>query len=152
MDKVQKFLAHAVQLEREAARRYEDLAACMQTDGNADLRDFFQRMARFSRMHLADALQRGAFREVPNLAPHEYEWPEGMSPEVADWAGVDALMDRPAALQLALDCERRGHAYYAAVACTSTDPEVRLLASEFAAEEQGHAQEIERMLASCSQG
>lgn len=146
MDAVQKFLAHAVQLEREAARRYEELAASMQTEGNRELRLFFGRMARFSRMHLAEAMKRGAFRDVPDLAPSDYEWPDGTSPEVADWEGVDALMDALGALKLALRSEQRGHAYYAAVAVTSGDPEVRLLAAEFAAEELDHVHEIERLI------
>lgn len=149
---MQKFLAHAVQLEREAARRYEELAAAMQTAGNVELNGFFARMAYYSRAHLADAMKRGAFRDVPTLHPHEYEWPEGISPEVAEWAGVDPLMEGSEALRLALESERRGHAYYAAMACTSTDPEVRLLASEFAAEEWEHAQEIERLLATSRSG
>lgn len=152
MDKVQKFLAHAVQLEREAARRFEELAAAMQTDGQTELRQFFARMARFSRMHLAEAMKRGAFRDVPALMPHEYEWPDGVSPEVADWAGVDAQMDTHAALTLALDSERRGHAYYAAMALTATDPEVRLLASEFAAEEAEHVREIECLIEARARG
>jgi len=152
MDKVQKFLAHAVQLEREAARRFEELAAAMQTEGNTDLRIFFSRMAHYSRLHLAEAMKRGAFRDVPTLMPHEYEWPDGVSPEVADWAGVDAMMDTHAALTLALESERRGHAYYAALALTATDPEVRLLASEFAAEEAEHVAEIERLLAAHTGG
>jgi rubrerythrin len=147
MDKVQKFLAHAIELERDAARRYEDLAAAMQTEGNAELRRFFQRMARFSRMHLAQAMKRGAFREVPQLAPHQFEWPDGLSPEVADWAGVDAQMDGTAALVVAIDSERRGHAYYSAIALTTQDPEVKLLAAEFAAEEAEHVAELEKLIA-----
>lgn len=146
MDKVQKFLAHAVQLEREAARRYEELSAAMQTEGNVELKQFFARMARYSRLHLAQAMKRGAFREVPALAAHEYEWPDGLSPEVADWVGVDAQMDGRAALAVALDSERRGHAYYSTVALTSGDPEVRLLAAEFAAEEAEHVAELQRLL------
>ena len=147
MNKVERFLAHAIQLEREAARRYEDLTSAMRTEGNRDLERFFSRMARFSRMHLAEAMKRGAFREVPQLQPHEYDWPDGLSPETADWAGVDAQMDARAALVVALDSERRGHAYYAAIAVTSSDPEVRLLASEFAAEEADHVAQLERLIA-----
>ena len=37
MNDVETFLAHAVQLEREAARRYEELAAAMATEGNREL-------------------------------------------------------------------------------------------------------------------
>lgn len=147
MNDVERFLAHAVQLEREAARRYEELAAAMLTDGNRALKAFFAEMAGYSRKHLAEAMARGGFRKLPALAPHEYEWPDGISPEMVDWIGVDALMDGRSALELALTSERRGHAYYAAVAVLSTDPEVRVLAGEFAAEEAEHVAQLEKLLA-----
>ena len=99
---VRSFLTHAVQLEREAARRYEELSAAMGTEGNRELKEFFGRMAHYSRLHLADAVARGGFRELPTLAPHEFEWPDGVSPETAGWAGVDAQMSALDALYLAL--------------------------------------------------
>jgi rubrerythrin len=143
---VELFLAHAVQLERDAARRYEDLAASMSTDGNRELKAFFERMAGFSRKHLAEASARAGFRTMPNLRPEQYEWPDGTAPETAGWAGVDALMSADDALELALASERRGHAYYAAIAVTSPDPEVRTLAAEFAAEEAAHVCELEKWI------
>ncbi|BAP88494.1 putative uncharacterized protein [Burkholderiales bacterium GJ-E10] len=147
MNIVELFLAHAVALERDAARRYEDLAASMSTDGNRDLKVFFERMAGFSRRHLAEASARAGFREIPKLRPDEYQWPEGTAPETAGWEGVDALMSASDALQLALESERRGHAYYAAIAATSLDPEVRLLARQFADEEAEHVRELEKWVA-----
>lgn len=147
MNNVERFLAHAIQLERDAARRYEELAAAMQTDGNAELKAFFARMAHFSRLHLADAQARGGFRELPVLAPDDYDWPEGISPETAEWAGVDAMMDAGDALRLALDSERRGHAYYATIAATVQDSELRAIASEFAEEESQHIVELEKLIA-----
>ncbi|MEY2892235.1 MAG: hypothetical protein RJA98_2143, partial [Pseudomonadota bacterium] len=78
--------------------------------------------------------------------PDDFRWPEGVSPEVADWAGVDALMDARGALLLALDSERRGHAYYATMAATSGDPELKHLAAEFAAEEAEHVAELEKLI------
>ena len=150
MNDVETFLAHAIQLEREAARRYEELSASMATDGNPELKEFFTRMARFSRMHLADAVARGGFREIPVLAPHEFQWPDGVAPEVAEWAGVDGLMDARAALLLAMDSEQRGHAYYAAVAASTNDPELRALAREFADEEAEHLAELEKLIAACA--
>jgi rubrerythrin len=149
MNDVEKFLAHAVQLERDAARRYEELSAAMQTDGNRELKVFFSRMAHYSRLHLAQASARTGFRDLPPLAADEYEWPEGTSPETADWAGVDAMMDARAALLLALDGERRGHAYYATMAATTADAELRAIASEFAAEEAEHVAELQKLLAAC---
>lgn len=150
MNDIERFLAHAVALEREAARRYEELAAAMGTEGQRELKTFFARMAHYSRLHLAQATRRAGFRELPEIAPHEFEWPEGTAPETAGWAGVDALMDSRAALQLALEGERGGLAYYAAIAATTTDPEVRALAGEFAAEEAEHVAELERLLLACA--
>jgi rubrerythrin len=150
MNDVERFLAHAVQLEREAARRYEELAAAMGTEGNRELKVFFSRMAHYSRLHLAEAMARGGFRELPQLAPHEYDWPEGTSPETAGWAGVDALMSQRDALELALGGERSGHAYYAAIAATSRDAELRAIAGQFAQEEAEHVQQLEKLLAGCA--
>ena len=146
---VRDFLTHAIQLEREAARRYEELSAAMGTDGNKELKAFFGKMAHYSRLHLAQATARGGFREIPTLAPEDYEWPEGVSPETAGWAGVDAQMSPRAALDLALNGERSGHAYYAAVAATTTDAELRALAGEFADEEAEHVRELEKLIAAC---
>jgi rubrerythrin len=150
MNDVERFLAHAVMLEREAARSYEDLAAAMQTEGNRELKVFFARMAHYSRLHLAQASARAGFRDLPPLAAHEFEWPDGTSPETADWVGVDAQMDARAALDLALDGERRGHAYYAAMAASTQDAELRHLAGEFAAEEAEHVAELEKLIAACA--
>ena len=147
MNDVELFLAHAIALERDAARRYEDLAAAMQTDGNAELKVFFARMAYFSRKHLAEAQARGGFRELPLLGADDYQWPDGCAPETADWAGVDAQMGAADALQLALASERRGHAYYAAIAATTNDIELCGIAGEFAAEEAQHVVELERLIA-----
>ena len=150
MNSVESFLAHAIQLEREAARRYEELAAAMGTEGNAELKAFFGRMAFFSRKHLAEAQARSGFREIPDIAPEDFQWPDGLAPETAGWAGVDAQMGAREALLLALDGERSGHAYYAAVAATTSDPELRTLASEFTAEEAEHVRELERLLSACA--
>ena len=150
MNDVERFLAHAVTLEREAARRYAELAAAMGTDGQRELKAFFARMAHYSRLHLSQAQARAGFRELPDLAPHEFEWPDGASPEVAGWAAVDTQLDSFAALQLALDGERRGHAYYAAIAATTADIELRAIASEFADEEAEHVAELQRLIAACT--
>ena len=144
MEDINLFLAHAVELEREAARRYEELAESMRTDGNAKVEKFFRRMATFSRRHLALAMARGGFRSVPALTPDEYIWPDGISPEQFDWMGVDCMIDANSALALALDGERRGHAFYADIAAASGDPEVRAMAREFAEEEEEHVAELEK--------
>ncbi|GBL45186.1 observed by proteomics Citation: proteomics from VerBerkmoes et al. (2003) unpublished [Sulfuriferula multivorans] len=146
MEDINVFLAHAVELEREAARRYEELADSMRTDGNAAVEKFFRKMAVFSRKHLALAMERGGFRQLPVLAAEGYSWPDGISPEQFDWIGVDCMIDVNNALDLALDGERRGHAFYADIASTTGDPEVRMMAQEFAAEEAEHVAELEKWI------
>jgi rubrerythrin len=143
---VETFLAHAIQLEREAARRYEELSSAMSTEGNAELKAFFALMARYSRLHLAEAMARGGFREMPVIAAQDFQWPDGVSPEVADWAGVDSMLDAAVALQLAMDSEQRGHAWYAAIAASTIDPELKALASEFAAEEADHLAQLHKLM------
>jgi rubrerythrin len=146
MEDINLFLAHAVELEREAARRYEELAESMRTDGNAAVEKFFHKMAVFSRKHLALAVERGGFRQIPALTPDAYQWPDGISPEQFDWIGVDCMIDAHNALVLALDGERRGHAFYADIAAATCDPEVRAMAREFAEEEAEHVAELEKWI------
>lgn len=147
MNDVERFLAHAIALEREAARRYEELSAAMGTEGNRELREFFDRMAHFSRLHLKEAQDRAGFRDLPHLAAHEYEWPDGTAPETADWVGVDAHLDVRGALELALESERRGHAYYAAISAGTQDAELRHIAAEFATEEADHLAALQKLIA-----
>ncbi|WP_334157050.1 ferritin family protein [Oryzomicrobium sp.] len=147
MDDVERFLTHAIQVERDAARRFEELAESMKTVGNGDTEACFRQMAVFSRQHLAEATARAGFRSPPQLAPDEYEWPDGTSPETAGWEGVDGFLPPHTALELALDSERRGHAFYAAIAATTRNPEVKVLAEEFAAEEAEHVAALELRLA-----
>lgn len=147
MDDIHLFLAHAVELEREAARRYEELAESMRTDSNDEVEKFFRKMATFSRKHLALAMERGGFRNLPVLSTKDYVWPDDISPEQFDWIGVDTMMGVNNALDLALDGERRGHAFYANIATTTGDPEVRAMAREFAFEEAEHVAELEKWIA-----
>ena len=146
MDSVSLFLVHAIQLERDAARRFEDLMHSMQMVGNREVERLFRRLGELSRMHLRSAMARGGFQALPELAPDEFQWPDGMTPEAAGWHGVDAGLDVLGALQLALAGERSGRDYYATVAETTTDPEVRTMSSSFALEEAQHVTELERWL------
>lgn len=146
MENVQLFLAHAIELERDAARRYEDLSTAMGADGNREVARFFRKMAEFSRRHLAEAMQRGGFHDLPKIRADEWLWPEDTSPETARWEGIDGMIDAATALQLALESERRGYVYYRTIANTTKDPEVRRMAKEFADEEAEHVSSLEEWL------
>lgn len=144
IDDVAEFLAHACALEEEAALRFADMAEAMKTYGNQDVAVFFGRMSEFSRLHLAEARLRSNFRDLPKLTPDAFKWPDGESPEAASMEGSHYLMTVEYALELALESEKRGQAFYASVAKETSDPEVRMMAEEFAAEEAEHVAELER--------
>ncbi len=147
MEDINLFLAHAVELEREAARRYEELAESMKALGSEEVAKFFSQMASFSRMHLEQAMARGGFHQLPVLKPEEYQWPEGSSPEQFGWAGVDAMIDVKGALLLALEGETRSRDFYSAISDETHDPEVKAMAKEFAEEESGHVLQLEKWMA-----
>lgn len=152
MDDIDLFLRHAIQLERDAAQRFEDLMHAMRTSGNRELERLFRRLGELSRLHLKAATARGGFHDLPVIAPDEFEWPDGLTPEAAGWEGVDDLLDGSGALQVALAGEQRGLAYYEAIAGSTTDPEVRRTAREFADEEAQHVSELKRWIARSAEG
>jgi len=146
MESIRHFLAHAVRLEAEAARRFDELADHMATHGNSEVEALFRQFADFSRLHLKDAMDRAGFRFITDLPKNGYDWPDGESPEATAWWGVDAMMDTQAAMELALESERQGLDYYQGIADTSSDPRVVAMATEFANEEKEHVAHLEKML------
>ncbi|MDR2189410.1 MAG: ferritin family protein [Azonexus sp.] len=146
MENLHLFLAHAIELESDSARRYEELVAAMEIQGSPEVVRFFERMAHYSRLHLRDAIRRAGHLPPP-LRPEQYCWPDGYSPEAAAWERVDGFLDVAGAMTMALEGERRSHAFYAAIAETTTNPRIRKLAGDFAIEEAGHVALLEAELA-----
>ena len=146
MNDLDLFLQYAIHVERDAARRFEDLMHAMHTAGNRELEKLFKRLGELSRMHLKSAIARSGFHDLPELRFDELEWPDGVTPEAASWTGADDGIDALAALELALAGERSGHAYYETIAEQSSDPEVRQVARSFAEEEAQHVAELERWI------
>ena len=142
------FLAHAVELESEAAERYDELADSMEAHNNVEVGELFRKLAGYSRQH-RDEVKRIAdeFGALPKVAPWEFQWdntPE--SPEAAAFENAHYLMTAHHALKMALICEVQGQKYYAAVAAETKDPRVATLAAEFAAEEGGHVDLVRQWL------
>jgi rubrerythrin len=147
MNSIRRFLAHAVRLEAESARRFDELAEHMATHGNREVEAVFRQFADFSRLHLGEAMARAGFRYIEELPQDGYEWPGGEPPEAAPWWGVDGLMDVEAALRLALESEQGGLDFYRSIAAGSGDPRVQAMAGEFADEEAEHVAKLEALLA-----
>lgn len=147
MDSVEEFLVHAARLEQEAALRFDQLADAATSFGNREVAEFFRQMAHFSRLHLQQARDRGGFRDLPEIAPGQFQWSGEESPEAAAIWGADPSMDVIQAMDVALEAEKRGLIFYAGVLSRTTDPQVRVLAREFVEEEAEHVRAIERWIA-----
>jgi len=146
MKSVEEFLVYAARLEQEAALRFDELADAAQSFSNREVAEFFRQMAHFSRLHLDEARKRGGFHDLPEMAPGQFQWPDSESPEAAAIWGADANMDVSQAMDIALEAERRGLAFYADVLNSTADPEIKAMAAEFVEEEAEHVAAIERWI------
>jgi len=138
--------AHAIAIEREAAERYGELAERMQDEGRGDLARVFDLLARLEGEHLEALLARTAGVTLPAVAGDPYRWLEAGAPHPEARALVLRLMTPRMALAIALQAEMRAQAFFERVFMTCDDPALRALAREMAAEEQGHAELLERLL------
>ena len=139
------FLAHAIALEREAAERYLELADMMEAHRNDDVSALFRDMVRFSNLHHDSIVERAQGVELPKLRSWEYRWTQ--PPEAGGDEAFDPLLQAFNALRYARENEVRAMEYYSTVGLCSTDPEVKRLAAEFAAEETEHVEALDDWLA-----
>jgi rubrerythrin len=143
-----ELLAHALELEHESAARYRELAQSMAVHHNEEMATLFDRLATMSETHAKETADRASGIRVPEIPPWEFKWNSPDTPE-SDCLGADVsyLMTATQALTLALHNETRGRDFYAHVAFTSHDSEVRRLAGEMAAEETEHVNLLRDWLA-----
>ncbi|HEB96181.1 MAG TPA: rubrerythrin [Sedimenticola thiotaurini] len=135
---VPEFLAHAILLERESVERYEELADSMETHNNLEVAQLFRKLAHFGELHAHEVEHHAEGMELPEIPPWDFKWSTPESPESGAMEEVHYLMGTREALEFALHNETRGRDFYAHVAETSPDPEVRRMAAEFTAEETEH--------------
>lgn len=152
MESVEEFLAYAINLEREAADRYQQLALAMDAYGNREVGKLFHRLSAYSRMHLGQAQARSGFRDMPKMKPEDFLWPNLESPETAAIWGADPLLGRQHALEIALDAETAGYEFYKSVLDATRDPEIRMMAKEFVEEEAEHVSELQKWIAAHKAG
>lgn len=142
-----ELLAHALAMETEAAERYGELADQMQTHRKAAVAAVFRRLEVVEKEHLVELTAMCAKFELPHLAPWEFKWSTGESPEAIDILKVSYHLSVRGAVELALEHERKAADFYSEVARTTTDDEVRRLARQFADEELEHVGWLESLLA-----
>ena len=94
-----------------------------------------------------------AFARIPELKPDDFLWPDAESPETSQevWA-ADPLIGREQALEIALQAEMAGFQFYKTILETTSDPEIKMLAKEFVAEESEHVAELQKWIAAHKAG
>jgi rubrerythrin len=138
--------AHAIAIEREAAKRYGQFAERMADEGREDLARIFDMLAGAEGEHLAALERRTAGIELPRIAEGRYHWLDDGAPESAAEELVFRLMSSRQALAIALRAEQRAQAFFEHVGWTASDPALRALAREMAAEEREHIALVARLL------
>ncbi|HET7671169.1 MAG TPA: ferritin family protein [Burkholderiales bacterium] len=146
IDSLPQLYAHAIAMEREAAARYGEFAERMEDQGREDLARVFGLLARMEAEHLEALERRTAGIALPAIAAQQYAWLDAGGPETAARELVFRLMTPRHALAIALAAERRAQGFFEQVYWTTSDPALRALAREMAAEERGHVELVSRML------
>lgn len=139
-----EFLAHAIAMEEEAAERYLELADMMEAHNNLEVQKLFRDMNRYSILHRDSIKERAGSIELPTLKSWQYRW---IAPtEVGGEEGFDYKLDPYQALEYARENEARARDFYATVAKSTDDDEIKKLATDFAAEEQEHTDQLDEQL------
>ena len=146
IDSPAELYAHAIAIEREAAERYGEFAGRMVDEGREALADVFGLLARVETEHLETLLARTEGIALPAIAEDRYKWLDSGAPETAARELLYRLMTPRHALAIALHAEQRAQAFFEHVYCASSDPALRALAKEMAAEEREHVDLVSKML------
>ena len=137
-----ELFAHALAVEREAMKRFAELAQLMRDTGFDHLAEEFESIGREEREQ-HDMLALGtADRKLPEISDWEYAW-HHLGPQADK---VPAPTGAREALALALATERRTQVFYADVAENVSDDAVSAFAAEMAADEQRHILRLEILL------
>jgi len=133
-----ELLAHAIEIEREAAARYAELGERMRDLGNDLVAELFLRLAGMEREHQHELERRAAGVALPLVAPGKYAWLDQGGPETAPHDLVLNLLTPRGALQVALQAEERALAFFESARAQAKDGELARMAAEMAAEEGVH--------------
>ena len=140
---VRELYAHAIAIERDAVNRYVGLAQAMDEQGNDPVAALFRQLAVFESEQLRALEARAHGLALPSvaLASLGIDSPETVLPERAP-----GLITPRHALGIALEAEVRARAFFTDVRTVATDPALRALAQEMAAEEDRHIVLVEQAL------
>lgn len=133
----------AVQMERDAAARYAELADAMETHNNREVAELFRRMSVIELGHAQSILSEMRWSDAPGVGATSA--PE--SPEAPPADALHYLMQPYHALELALEFEVRAARFFESLANAVDDPELRDAALALRREEQAHVELIRSWMA-----
>lgn len=136
----EELLAHAHALEVDAADRFAELADTMEVHNNPEVAEFFRKMERIERIHVDNVDEMAHGKELPHIAPWDYKWEDGTSPEAMEVMDTHYLMRPYHAIEMAARHEQRAADFFAAVAEQAATEEVKQLALKLCDEEKEHVQ------------
>jgi rubrerythrin len=143
---VEDLLAHANELEAEAAERYEDLAAQMEAHNNPAVARMFKAMAAVEAKHLAYLSDLSKGHTLPEMNPSDFSWPDLEAPESVPIGKGHYQMTEHDALALALECEQGALKFYDDIVRQATDPATRKLAASFVEDERRHVELVQKWI------
>jgi rubrerythrin len=146
IDSVERFYAHAIAIEREAAERYGEFATYYADRGEDVLAGLCRNLAQLEGEHLEQLLVASRHLQLPAIATHEFQWLESGSPEAPAREFFYRVASPRQLLEVALHAEMCALDFFEWAARTTKDPNVRLLAREMAGEEIEHVRWVRHAL------
>ncbi len=142
---VEDLLAHARDMEAEAAERYDDLADQMEVHNNHEVARLFRKLAEIEAKHIAAVEAMGDGMDLPELKPWEHAW-DNESPEATEVDEVHYLMTPYHVISIALHHEKKAVEFFESVVENSSDSKLRDMAEGLADEEREHVRLLEEWL------
>jgi rubrerythrin len=143
---LEEFLAHAIEIEREATERYREFELHFALRGDVVLEGLCRNLSQLEGEHLEQLRAKSRGLDLPAIAADEFRWIEGHSPEAIPLDHFHSATTRRDLLLMALRAEAGAQFFFAWVARTTHDARVRELAREMAADEAQHVRWLEQAL------
>lgn len=141
-----EFMAQALQMELDAAQRYDDFADMMQTHNNPEVEQWFRKMAQVEAQHAARIMGQMGWSQPPALKPDAELFKGFQASEMASIDDMHYLMKPWHVLQLALVNEERAERFFAHLASVATLAPVRQAALGLQQEEAEHVELVKEWL------
>jgi rubrerythrin len=143
---VEEFYAHALAIEREAAKCYREFQDHFTDRGEEVLAGLCSNLGHFEQDHYELLVERSRHLKLPELPPDRYHWLDKGSPEAVDCSLVFKVATPRQLLEIALKAERNAKRFFEWIAGTTDNGEIHALAEEMAREEAEHVQWVTRAL------